>query len=426
MNLELINKIKSARHNIIICGAAPFASDHKIWNELTAEAFCNYDGIKITIIAESDNQLFDFSMRSDSSYAEPANRVSFSALKFRRELFEGESKKHNSEKNNWEFLTSTIFISNYLIKIDDELWYLPFSDSNSTLHSYKQLDSHTPLYRQYSQYLNGMIDKEKDGRFLAKKGQELLELFDQDRIPRGIFPRSCFYDTDHYQFVVWCFVFNRAGEVLIHQRSITAKDNRGAWDKSVGGHVDFSLERSSNHTSVRELIEELFTDEAVDGSGSLLEPMVDKPLFLGDWRPESVGPDYLSHIGVLERDSPEGLEPWVYYKVPGSTEHNSPRLLPDKTERKLRVIADTYIFITDTSVTPKSLKGDDSKFKNSRFELVKLEQLKSWIDGGAMPNGESFEVTPDLSYVMTGKMRNILEEVSQLVQYSNIRKLKPY
>ena len=86
--------------------------------------------------------------------------------------------------------------------------------------------------------------------------------------------------------------------------------------------------------------------------------------------------------------------------------------------RKLRVIADTFIFIANTKLNQKTLKD---KLSNSKFDLVRPEELKAWIEQGRDYNNKEFNVTPDLSFIMNGKIRDIIEQVSQLIQYSDIR-----
>jgi len=281
-----------------------------------------------------------------------------------------------------------------------------------------------PLYPMISEYLDSLLDPNRDGRYSSAPHTEVLELFDQDHIPRGIYPRDCFYDTDHYQFVVWDFIFSRQGEILIHKRSENAKDNQGMWDKSVGGHTDFNLERNSYQGAARELIEELFTKEMDQQTGhefSLLEADITKLHFLGEWRPGSCGSDYLNHLAILEQPTKRGEEPWVYYQLPGrSLEHNTPRLLPNGGTRKLRVLADVFIFIANTKMTTDFVSG--SSLKNSHFRFVDPSRLKSWYEVGKDDFDQTFKITPDLEFILSGRYRDIIDEVSQLIQYSTIRK----
>jgi len=417
----IMDELSKAQRKVQIIGTIPL-TDSEHWSnfiKILADKIDNND-MRCEIIAESDNQLFQLSLRTDTSYAR--ERIAFQQYKFRRDLLKKEADKR---KEKALFHISTIDLPFNIIKIDDQLFYLPITGYFDKLGRFKRITSDDSWFEILDTYVSCILDKTKEGRYLAKPGAELLELFDQDHIPRGIYPRDCFYDTDHYQFVVWGFVFSRDGHLLIHKRKENAKDNQGMWDKSIGGHIDFTLERSSADAAVRELIEELYTKEKNYQTGhefTLLSEDTTKLKYLGDWRPEDIGPEYIDHIGLLEKDDKPGEEPWVFYKLPGTIERNTPRIIPEALgggERKLRVLADVFIFIANTQLTPEYAK---KTFKNSKYLMVSPSLLKTWVDQKKDDNGDVFIPTPDLEFVMTGKLRNTIDEVCQLISYSSIRK----
>ena len=99
--------------------------------------------------------------------------------------------------------------------------------------------------------------------------------------------------------------------------------------------------------------------------------------------------------------------------------HNTPRILPDgKGERWLRVIVDAFIFITNTAVNDSYI----NQLKNSDYLLIEPSRLKTWMDNRINDSGEKFIVTPDLKFIMTGVLRNIIDEVSLTIKYSDIRR----
>lgn len=368
----------------------------------------------IKIICESENQLFQFSLLTDVN---EKNRISFVDFQIRRdyisELFYG-----NEQAVNVSY--SSLNIPFFAIATDTNIWFCPTTKFELEDYFLVDISSEKFLFvKEYLDYIfNGVGDK-----FISNKGDEQLELFDQNKIPRGIFPRNSFYDTDHYQYVIWGLVFNRSGKLLIHKRKENAKDNQNMWDKSVGGHIDFHNERSSHEAAVRELIEELYTEEKKEQSGhafSMLSEDSSKVLFLGDWRKESYGSDYFNHINVLDNKKPIGEENWVFYKIPSSITHNTPRLMPDnKGEKWLRVIVDIFIFITNTEIDEKYISNH---FKNSQYKLVEPNILKSHIDNKQDEVGNEFIITPDLKFIMTGSLRDTISEVSNSIKFSTIRK----
>lgn len=375
------------------------------------------------VVAESDNQLFQYSLITDNAQS---NRISFEQFKIRRDFFKNSLLKNNVDKTEIIYKITSLNIPAHLVKVDESIWYSPIVNFSSD--GFVKLERGTDLYRQFDEYLSYLLDPELGGKYSAKVGSEMLELFDQKHVPRGIFPRDSFYGTDHYQYVVWGLVFNREGKLLIHKRKSNAKDNQGMWDKSIGGHIDFNIERSSQDAAGRELIEELFTKENKQQQGhafSMLSEDVSKVYYLGDWRIENYGVDYLDHINLLEKGKSRGEENWVFYKIPVSISHNTPRILPeDGGERWLRVIVDVFVFIANTSVTNDTVK----KMENSKFLLVEPGQLKTWIGQGKKDvlacegDDHSFDVTPDLKFIMTSSLRDTIEEVSMAIQYSELRK----
>ena len=102
-------------------------------------------------------------------------------------------------------------------------------------------------------------------------------------------------------------------------------------------------------------------------------------------------------------------------------EHNSPRLLPDGHSRKLRVLADVFVFIANTGMTPDFVTGERS-LANSPFRFVEPSRLKSWSEQGVDDFGKEFKITPDLQFILSGRYRDVIDEVSQLIQYSSMRK----
>jgi len=410
---KLIDDLKTSREIIILGSSIVGSPKNTIFVEAINSNKLNNPDFKLTIIHESENQMFQFSLLTDNPNGE---RKSFADFQISHEYL----NEYFEEDREVSIVQTALNIPMFIIKTQKNLWICP--TSNFDVANYKNELEGTSLYEQSLEFLD-FITIGRGQKYLSRKNEEQLELFDQNRIPRGIFPRNSFYDTDHYQYVIWGLVFNREGKLLIHKRQQNAKDNQNMWDKSVGGHIDFKRERSTNIAAVRELIEELYTEEKKEQSGhafSMLSEDPSKVLFLGDWRKESYGSDYFNHINVLDKKKKRGEENWVYYKIPESITHNTPRLLPNNSgERWLRVITDIFIFITNTEIDDVYI---NNYLKNSQYRLVDPNELKSNIDNKIDENGDEFIITPDLKFIMTGKLRDTISEVSNSIKYSTIRK----
>jgi hypothetical protein len=188
------------------------------------------------------------------------------------------------------------------------------------------------------------------------------------------------------------------------------------WDKSVGGHVDFSKDVETSRAVARELIEELFEDESKHAGGFKPLTVTDEGMvYLGEWRPKQRGRYPFREISGYKDE-------WTYFRLHDSQQVYSPRTLP-KPEgkiRRLRVIADVFIFVAGPSMN-EALLGT---LRNSKYKLLELSELKSAMNTAlrkeAVPHFDEKltipEFTPDLINIMTGGLRDTLEEFAQNIK----------
>jgi len=184
------------------------------------------------------------------------------------------------------------------------------------------------------------------------------------------------------------------------------------WDKSVGGHADFSLDIDTSRAVVRELIEELYEDESRETS-KFWAVTDDQMVYLGDWRPKERKQAPFREIRAFTKE-------WAFFRVRDSQHLYSPRTLGDGVIRPLRVIADVFLFVAGHELNEENLLG----LKNSEFKLLTLGELKSAVEKSLRNEEvEGFDTknsvprfTPDLTNIMTGKLRDELEEFSQYVK----------
>jgi 8-oxo-dGTP pyrophosphatase MutT (NUDIX family) len=410
--------LSSAQKRVRILGVVALDPS---WEDLAgywASKLQNGSGFEITVLCESDNLLFSKSLTYDTDSA--TDRKSFHQLKFIRDraitdlpdyLAEaGVPSKVIRDSVSIEIMHLPVPLS--IVQIDDRIF------ANLWLHRiddyFEQITVKHSWYTLLSQYISTYFDPEQGRKYACELGDEVLELYDHDRIPRGMYPRSSFYDTDYSQLVVWAFVFDRQGRLLIHRRADNAKDNQGMWDKSVGGHIEFE-DVDTAHAVCREVVEELFVDEAEQGYSSLTRWAVadEDMIYLGEWRPRQRRRHPFYEIGGFNRE-------WTFFRLVESQQLYSPRIMPDGTQRRIRVISDAFLFVAGPALSDESL----GELKNSRFKLIELAELKSVMDqalrGSQVPGFDASQsvpkFTPDLVNIMTGRLRDILEEFSQYVK----------
>ena len=128
---------------------------------------------------------------------------------------------------------------NAIFADDARLYIGPTFPVGHSEDHYFSVSRDMPLHTEVARLIHGYQDHKGAGVYTSDKDDEMLVMYDRDRVPRGIFPRHAFYNTEFQRYSVWLLVFTRDGKVLLHRRAPDAKDNRGLWDES-GGHVDIA------------------------------------------------------------------------------------------------------------------------------------------------------------------------------------------
>lgn len=426
---ELSELVRTASRRVRLLGVVALDLN---WVDLArewAKQLRNKSNFQVTVLCESDNFLFAKSFTLDTDMAK--KRRSFRELKFIRDRalqlpdFLRDAGFASNDRGNRESVEVEVMhlpMPISIAQIDDRifagLWLHEVEDH------FEGIAQNHPWHSLIEEYISTYFDPKRGRKYTCDPSEELLELYDHDRIPRGIYPRESFYDTDFSQVVVWAFVFDRQGRLLIHRRSDNAKDNQGMWDKSVGGHFEFTDYRMSR-AAYREVVEELFTEEPEDVKSDLKKWAIsdEEIVYLGDWRPETRMWYPFREIRSFSRE-------WAYFSLPeveGLERLYSPRTLPGGKVRRLRVIPDVFLFVAGPQLT----EGFLVRLKNSTFKLVELPELKSVMDraiaGEKVPGFDENRFderkikavpafTPDLQQVMTGKLRDVLEEFSQYIK----------
>ena len=97
---------------------------------------------------------------------------------------------------------------------------------------------------------------------------EQMTLFDADRAPLGktVSRGTALQDGEHILVVHVC-IFNRAGELLLQQRSASKKSYPGYWDVSVAGGVRAG--ETGREAAARETREELGLSLAISDSAAV-------------------------------------------------------------------------------------------------------------------------------------------------------------
>jgi isopentenyldiphosphate isomerase len=463
---ELVSLLQNAKKQVRVFGAVafdiPFDLVRDSWlkkvnaGQLTIEVVCESDaslsrlssissdksishqergydiGTFLNIKNEPQKKLRDYFIQHKSKHLEPEIDAYKSYLKI---LDDAGRKKAEVEKEagtlDFTQFKQCLSIRTYylsdiqipVINIDDDYYVGLSLTKYNRLKCFEKIDNTHPMRVEYGKYFKFCFEdklgaKRYSTEITAADNQtEVILAYNDKRQVVGQLPRNSFINSTRPKLVIWGMVFTRDGKLLIHQRSQNAKDNRGMWDKSVGGHVDIN-DTDTVKAAARELIEELYKSEVEDqgqhGNIEKFNVNADKPNFLGEWRPEM-------RYTLPFREIANKEDEFYFFRMDYALSRrviNSPRKLNDGNIQPVKVFVDLYVF-----VMPKEFESRLDLLKNSKYKLIDLFQLKdnyllarngSLVDMNGAP--ENFVVTPDLETIInSGELWE--EQLTSFVDY---------
>ena len=303
------------------------------------------------------------------------------------------------------------------INIDDD-YYITFSLTKfCTQDKFEKITKQHLWYDEFNKYFQAYFEVElgakKYSTEITTKGnqKEVILMYNDKRHCLGQLPRLSFLDITKSKLVIWGMIFTRDGKVLIHKRDDNAKDNRGMWDKSIGGHVDMEEDTVDTvKAAAREMLEELYKIEEEDqGQHSASEKKKinpDIPIFLGEWRDEMRQKLPFKEI-INNKDT-------IYFFRMNydfsKRSVDSPRVLPDGRELPVKCFVDMYIFIMGEDFNEDC---NEKRLQNSSYKLFALDELNDCYLGEDITYfnkksdkevTEIFKATPDLKKIITGEL----------------------
>lgn len=421
--MNIVELIQNTVSELIIIGTMPLSEKLANCSKEIYQALTQKEKLHINILYESDNDLFYQSLLTDTRVAK--RRVSFAKL---RDLRNRVSRLQESvmeyaaipeEKGllakRFQIKQVNLRLLLNVVRADKELYICPVFGEIPLEQMYHHIESGDIWYSLVSDYIDSYADEKKGGIYQSEPSDEMLVMYDKDKIPRGIFPRKAFYTPDFQRYSVWLFVFNRKGEMLLHQRSMRAKDNWGLWDKSAGGHVDIA-DTSTATTAERELIEELFLPSA-----EFTKYMKENPrdiINIGVWKPDKRG--YGRALSNIHNFGPND---WAYFYLQEPVSRTSKRRYRVSDDPNAKIVIKETKFISDVFlfVAPPGILDDDEAVKKLSKEvglnhtLKAIPEIVQWIEDEKSKGDESEVFTDDLLYAMD-YMRDILEEFSEMIK----------
>lgn len=200
----LVSIIESTKNSLYIFGAAGRYEEVQAGMVGLGQSL---NKINCKVFVESEDNLFTKSLISDTEVAD--NRVSFSKLTFdQRRVLDNLPRKLADQgvevKICYLDLPTNFVISDERIFVSD--WII------SPVDNYSEINPDTQRGRSIKLFAEYLLDNNKGGKYCAsyrnQNGDltETIELYDENLVRRGIFPRSSVYDSDFIKLVVWVFI----------------------------------------------------------------------------------------------------------------------------------------------------------------------------------------------------------------------------
>jgi len=294
-----------------------------------------------------------------------------------------------------------------VINVDDD-YYIGYTLTQYTnIQKFEKITEAHYWSDELNKYFYAYLDvdtgaKKYSTEITAKDNKtEVIGFYDKERRTLGQLPRDANLNSTANKVVVWGMVFTREGKILIHKRASNAKDNRDMWDKSFGGHVDKDKDVVDTvKAASREMLEELKKVENEGQSGhsitSEFEINENKPIFLGEWRPEIRFTMPFSEIKA-------GKDDYFFFRVSYEFSKRiveSPRTLPNGDIQTVNCFADVYAFVAPEGFSIKGLE-------NSEYLIVSTDQLFDMVRSKTIEKDgkiESVKITPDLNRIVTKEL----------------------
>jgi len=437
--MTLIDYLRPARSQVVLVGTTTIGASLDGCAEQFADLLILNDELTITLLHESDSEIFSQSLCLDTPHSSP--RISYANLGLYRDRLSGARQAGGgliAEVREWLRLNKVpIDIAHRLrvrqvnlrmpfnaIVVDERVWICFVTDRLPALSDYTEQQPDSMFYKQVVQYITFLSNGHGE-RFNSEPHEELIQLYDKQGFPRGIYPRAAFYDTKFQRYSVWGFVFNRRGQLLLHQRSSSTKDNRLLWDKSVGGHVDLR-DYSTSITARRELVEELFLPEAE--MTRYMRADLGDIIDFGEWnlkkRPER---HFTAAFAGLDSSD------WILFRAPDddgnplTVVRSSPRRIntdQDKISVRQTIFrSDVFFFIA-----PQDLLDTDEQMKNvvslaeykgaaQDHKLISVSELREWIESRESAGDADSTFTNDLIFIAQEYMP-LLERFEAFINFT--------
>lgn len=202
--------LKSASRIINIIGINPLFPIIEESAQIFTDLLIINKNLKINILYESDNECFNQSLCARNIFED--SRMNYTYLSVHRRRVVGsktdkgliaEIKEKLEDIRNKDNILSRISLKQInlrlpinIIQVDNEIYFTFVTDSMPTIDDYIKLSNKDKNYKRIKRFINFYLDKNLGGIYLSNPTDELIQMYDLDGYPRGIFPEHVFIQLD--------------------------------------------------------------------------------------------------------------------------------------------------------------------------------------------------------------------------------------
>ena len=350
---EILEAVSNARQQIVFLGGISQTLVAPRFYGLLAERLQNQPDLTVTMIYESDDNLFRRAQYLERPYNYSDRRL-FRKLTAKKKDIETLAdevamrvapEKEDLVRSRIRLLETHLQLLLIVTQIDDLIFASPITNRRTSRSVTMRLDDKgVPFYALALEYANYFLSQNHGAPYCTPPGTEIIQIYDAQGIPRGYTARSTFDELPLFTKVVFGFVFDCRGRLLLQKRSTEAHDNRGLWDKSFGGHMVAPQDNTTVETAVREYREELCP---------LPDSRLSSPAYLGHWR----SADLMSSVPFLKDKT-------FYMKLDSITNYISKRMKHEGGSTLKHLIVDLFAFYCPD---PEQLSSATQEVEETRW-----------------------------------------------------------
>ena len=215
--MNLVELIQNTTNELTIIGTIPLYRQLVDCLQVLYQALKEKHTLRVNIFYESDSNLFYQSLSTGHRTAR--NRTSFAKLSSWRTRvsrlrefvlrYAATPEEQTLFADRMKIRQVNLNLPLNVIRADKDIYVCPVLNEIPSEQMYRHIESDDIWYSLVNDYIEFYIDDQKGAIYQSEPVDEMIVMYDKNKIPRGVFPRQAFYKPDFQRYSVWLLIFNR-------------------------------------------------------------------------------------------------------------------------------------------------------------------------------------------------------------------------